>query len=95
LSSVDVSSKQYWLAVNDKSNIRLIDSLNLCILNDLSGHTGDIECLAWSPSIDYLLASGSQDKTIRVNFFIFNFINLFIFKLVMECRNCFSIENLY
>jgi len=38
-----------------------------CILNDLIGHTGDIECLAWSPSIDFLLASGSQDKTIRVN----------------------------
>ena len=80
LSSVDVSSKQYWLAVNDKYNIRLIDSLNLCILNDLSGHTGDIECLAWSPSIDYLLASGSQDKTIRVNFLfsillIFSFLN--------------------
>lgn len=87
LSSVDASTKQYWLAVNDKHNVRLIDSQsndlvhlqdlfahgipalidpNVCILNDLSGHTGDVECLAWSPSVDYLLASGSQDKTIRV-----------------------------
>ncbi|CAF0792052.1 unnamed protein product [Adineta ricciae] len=68
LSSVDVSSKQYWLAVNDKHNIRLIDTLdsNSCILKDLRGHTGDIECLAWSPSIDHLLASSSQDKTVRL-----------------------------
>ncbi|CAF1161460.1 unnamed protein product [Adineta steineri] len=68
LSSTDASSKQYWVAVNDKHNIRLIDTSesNLCILNDLIGHTGDIECLAWCPSIDYLLASGSHDKTIRL-----------------------------
>jgi len=31
LSSVDVSSKQYWLAVNDKHNIRLIDTLGILI----------------------------------------------------------------
>ncbi|CAF1167616.1 unnamed protein product [Rotaria sordida] len=68
LSSVDISSKQYWLAVNDKQNIRLINTLELnsCIINDLIGHTGDIECLAWSTSLDFLLASGSQDKTIRL-----------------------------
>jgi len=69
LSSVDLSIKQYWIAVNHKKAIRLIDTLNntnSCILNDLVGHTGDIECLSWSPSIDYLLASGSQDKTIRL-----------------------------
>lgn len=29
LSSVDISSKQYWLAVNDKQNIRLIDTLGI------------------------------------------------------------------
>ncbi|CAF4873882.1 unnamed protein product [Rotaria sp. Silwood1] len=68
LSSVDISSKQYWLAVNNKQNIRLINTLDLnsCIINDLIGHTGDIECLAWSTSNDFLLASGSQDKTIRL-----------------------------
>ncbi|CAF3763564.1 unnamed protein product [Rotaria socialis] len=68
LSSVDISSKQYWLAVNDKQNIRLINSLesNSCIINDLIGHRGDIECLAWSSSVDFLLASGSQDKTVRL-----------------------------
>ncbi len=27
LSSIDISSKQYWLAVNNKHNIRLIDTL--------------------------------------------------------------------
>ncbi len=51
---------------------------NLCILNDLIGHTGDIECLAWSPSVDFLLASGSQDKTIRVSLqFLIESISLF------------------
>lgn len=77
LSSIDVSSKQYWIAINDKSNIRLIDTLeeNSYILKDLIGHTGDVECIAWNPSVDYLLASGSQDKTIRVNYsFVFNLI---------------------
>jgi WD40 repeat protein len=82
LSSIEASSKQYWLAVNDKSNVRLIDTLesNSCILRDLMGHTGEIECLAWSPSIDSLLASGSQDKTIRVNFKCFISFNFFPLK---------------
>lgn len=69
LSSIECSTKQYWIAVNHKKSIRLIDTMNTdsCILTDLIGHNGDIECLAWCPSIDFLLASGSQDKTIRVN----------------------------
>jgi hypothetical protein len=34
LSSIDVSSKQYWLAVNDKNNIRLIDTLGISLQSD-------------------------------------------------------------
>jgi WD40 repeat protein len=68
LSSIDQSSKQHWLAVNDGKKIRLIDTLasETFLRQELIGHTGNVECLAWSPSVDHLFASGSQDKTVRV-----------------------------
>jgi len=68
LSSIEASAKQYWIAMNDKQNIRLINTLESESSSwiDLSGHTGDVECLAWSPCLDHLLASGSQDKTVRL-----------------------------
>lgn len=88
--------------MNHQHRIRLIDTLQADspILNDLIGHSGDIECLAWSPSIDSLFASGAQDKTIRVKFFLssvseFHSDLFFLFEcLVMECRDRFTIANL-
>ena len=68
LSSIEQSSKQHWVALTHERRIRLVDTLNASAtdVHDLEGHTGDVECMAWSPSIDHLLASGSQDKTIRL-----------------------------
>lgn len=88
LSSVEVSPKQYWVAVNHRDRIRLIDTFNSSspILHDLVGHSGDVECFAWCPWYDYLLASGGQDKTIRVRFSNrSSFDCILLFELVMEC----------
>ena len=96
LSSVEASLKQHWLAVNHQTRILLIDTLqsDSPILNDLMGHSGDVECLAWSPSIDSLLASGAQDKTIRVKLCRYWFHSDLFFSLVMECRDGFTTANL-
>ena len=74
--------------MNCRDHIRLIDTQNSSspILRDLVGHSGDVECLAWCPWHDYLLASGGQDRTIRVRSPNFSHLDFILsFELVMEC----------
>ncbi|CZT44975.1 probable DNA excision repair protein ERCC-8 [Rhynchosporium secalis] len=46
--------------------VRLVDLRSGSSTHSLAGHHGALLCLAWSPTIDYILASGSIDGTVRL-----------------------------
>jgi DNA excision repair protein ERCC-8 len=50
----------------DEKMIYLCDIRSGSITHSLIGHSGGINCLQWSPTYDYILASGSSDGTIKL-----------------------------
>jgi len=50
----------------DEKLVYLCDIRSGSMTHSLTGHSGGINCLQWSPSYDYVLASGSSDGTIKL-----------------------------
>lgn len=48
------------------SSVRIWDYTQDACVSVLSGHSGPVRGLLWSPEIPYLLVSGSWDYTVRV-----------------------------
>ena len=74
--------------------ISLFSESESSAFTDLVGHTGDVECLAWSPCLDHLLASGSKDKTVRVSRQRTVFPMHRCAFVAVECRNGATVESL-
>jgi len=50
----------------DDNSIKLCDLLSGASIQQLSGHSQRVQCVKWSPTSEYVLASASDDHTIRL-----------------------------
>lgn len=50
----------------DEKTIYLCDIRSGSMTHSLTGHSGAVNCVQWSPIYDYILASGSSDGTIKL-----------------------------
>lgn len=63
---LDLSPDGKTLAVNDGSNVQLVDTLSGEKVASWKGHEGDVWCVAWSPDGKTLASTGPNDKTVRL-----------------------------